>query len=104
MIAKMVRYDFVLLNGRSDDFIDHLRELGLVEITVKGWEPGEEDRQRLLEIEGRAKAVDALTTFTESQRFDKSAEPYTTGSEAYEAWRSATQQAAALQQEIGRLE
>ncbi len=104
MIAKMVRYDFVLLSGRSDDFIDRLRELGLVEITAKGWEPGEEDRQRLLEIEGRAKAIDTLTTFAESQRFDKSAEAYTTGSEAYEAWRSATQQAAALQQEIGRLE
>ncbi len=104
MIAKMVRYDFVLLRGQSDGFIDRLREAGLVDITATGWEPTEEDRLRLQEIEGRAKAIDSLSAFAESESCDKTAEPYATGREAYESWRSATQQAAALQQEIARLE
>ena len=39
MIAKMSKYDFVLYAAQSGDFIGRLRELGLVDITTKGWEP-----------------------------------------------------------------
>ena len=52
MIAKMAKYDFVLYAAQSEDFIEKLRELGLVDITTTGWEPSEEDRQLLLDIEG----------------------------------------------------
>ena len=45
MIAKMAKYDFVLYAAQSEDFIEKLRELGLVDITTTGWEPSEEDRQ-----------------------------------------------------------
>ena len=51
MIAKMAKYDFVLYAAQSEDFIEKLRELGLVDITTTGWEPSEEDRQLLLDIE-----------------------------------------------------
>ena len=43
MIAKMAKYDFVLYAAQSEDFIEKLRELGLVDITTTGWEPSEED-------------------------------------------------------------
>ena len=56
MISKMTKYDFVLYAGQSEDFIEHLRELGLVDITTTGWEPQEEDRQLLTDIEARMKA------------------------------------------------
>ena len=50
MIAPMMRYDFVLFAAQSEDFIDRLRELGLVDITTAGWEPSEEERQLMLDI------------------------------------------------------
>ncbi|MDE6711164.1 MAG: V-type ATP synthase subunit I, partial [Alistipes sp.] len=56
----MSKYDFVLFAAQSADFIDRLRELGLVDITTAGWEPSEEDRQLLLDIEAGNKALDFL--------------------------------------------
>ena len=41
MIARMSKYDFILYAGQSDDFIERLRELGLVDVTCRGWEPSE---------------------------------------------------------------
>lgn len=105
MIAKMAKYDFVLFAAQSGDFIEKLRGLGLVDITTTGWEPSEEDRQLLLDIEGHAKAADFLRTFrTEEGRLDAGAKPFATGAEAYEHYAAAQQQAAALNAEIGRLE
>ena len=34
MIAKMSKYDFVLYAAQSEDFIEKLRGLGLVDITT----------------------------------------------------------------------
>ncbi len=36
MIAPMMKYDFVLLAAQGEDFIQRLRELGLVDITTAG--------------------------------------------------------------------
>ena len=60
MISKMTKYDFVLYAGQSEDFIERLRELGLVDITTTGWEAQEDDRQLISDIESRLKAKDAL--------------------------------------------
>ena len=60
MIVKMSRYDFVLLSAQSDDFVARLREFGLVDITTTGWEPREQDRQLVSDIEHYRKAIDAL--------------------------------------------
>lgn len=82
-----------------------LRELGLVDITTTGWEPSEEDRRLLLDIEGHAKAFEFLRNFrTEEGRCKAGAEPFATGAEAYEHYAAAHQQATALHAEIGRLE
>lgn len=105
MIAKMSRYDFVLFAAQSDDFIEWLRELGLVDITATGWEPSEEDRQLMLDIEGTTRAGEFLRAFRDdAQRFDPSAAPFATGAEAYEHYAAAQREAAALNTEIGRLE
>lgn len=105
MIAKMTRYDFVLFAAQSEDFIERLRELGLVDLTTTGWEPSEQDRQLLLDIEGHTKAFDFLKGFrADAQRVDAGAKPFSSGAEAYEHYLTAMQQCTALNTEIGRLE
>ncbi len=103
MIARMSKYDFVLYAAQSDDFIARLRELGLVDITTVGWEPTEEDRQLLLDVEGIAKARELLSARCKEGSLTPS-QPYATGREAYEAFRQAQLQAATAHTEIGRLE
>ena len=104
MIARMSKYDFVLYAAQSDDFIERLRGLGLVDITATGWEPSEEDRQLLLDIEGHAKAAEFLRGFrADEKRFDAAAAPFASGAEAYARYVAAQQRATALGAEIARL-
>ena len=105
MIARMSKYDFVLYAAQSADFIERLRGLGLVDVTTTGWEPSEEERQVLLDVEGYGKAVDFLKTWSEQpEHAARKGEPYVSGEEAYAAYTAAQQQAAALRAELGRLE
>ena len=67
MIAKMSKYNFVLYAAQSEDFVARLRELGLVDITTTGWEPSEEDRQLILDIEGLQKADEQLARWKEDE-------------------------------------
>ena len=100
MISKMTKYDFVLYAGQSEDFIERLRELGLVDITTTGWEPQEEDRQLLTDIEARLKAKDALEAFRASEKFIESAGT-TTG--VFEKYTAVSQQIAELRSDIARM-
>ncbi len=118
MIARMSKYDFVLFAAQSGDFIEKLRELGLVDITVSGWEPSEEDRQLLLDIEAGNKALEFLKAWTEErekagQKGDVASRvaggaaqvvPYASGREAFEHYLRAQREAAAAKAEIARLE
>ena len=105
MIAKMSKYNFVLYAAQSEDFIEKLRGLGLVDITTTGWEPSEEDRQLLLDIEGHTTAAEFLKNFRAGEgRFDAKAKAFASGEEAYEHYVAAQREAAALNTEIGRLE
>ena len=104
MIVKMSRYDFVLLATQSDDFIARLRELGLVDITTTGWEPREQDRQLVVDIDHYAKAIDKLKDFAESESMQAKAEAYATGEEAFEAYTLTQQRKATLVSELARLE
>ena len=82
MIVKMSRYDFVLFAEQSDDFLARLRHTGLVDITATGWEPTEQDRQLLTDIENYRKAVAHLETFGHSESMRKGAAPYADGAQA----------------------
>ena len=73
MIARMSKYNFVLFAAQSEDFVEKLRGLGLVDITTAGWEPSEEDRQLLLDIESLAKAAEFLKNFRAGERCDAAA-------------------------------
>lgn len=104
MIAKMSKYNFVLYATQSDDFIERLRELGLVDITTTGWEPLEEDRELILNIESLAKADTLLTSFKEKYDCKGSSEPFATGLEAYEFVSKAILQKNVISSELERLE
>ncbi len=103
MIAKMSKYAFVLFAAQSADFIERLRELGLVDITTRGWEPTESDRQLMLHIEGSMKTLEATKLWSIAHA-GITAEPYASGVEAFEAWTSAQRDVTALSAEIARLE
>ena len=100
MISKMTKYDFVLYAGQSEDFIERLRELGLVDITTTGWEAQEDDRQLITDIEARLKAKDALETFRASESFAADAEKCT---RVFETYTATMQQIADLRAEAGRM-
>lgn len=105
MIAKMSKYNFVLLAAQSEDFIARLRELGLVDITTTGWEPTEEERELILDIEALQKAEETLDRWqADKEHAELKGEPYTTGAAALEAYQQTQQRAAALTTELGRLE
>uniref|UniRef100_UPI0040565DDC V-type ATP synthase subunit I n=1 Tax=Alistipes sp. TaxID=1872444 RepID=UPI0040565DDC len=104
MIAKMSKYNFVLYRAQSEDFIERLRELGLVDITTTGWEPKEEERQLLLSVEGYGKAVEAARQWQSAQTEPLKGEPYATAEEAYAAYNELLQQSATRHTELGKLE
>ena len=60
MIVKMMKYDIVL--------IESLRQIGMVDITTTGWEPTESDRDLLLEIESRTKALSTLEAIVKEEK------------------------------------
>ncbi|MFI3277754.1 MAG: V-type ATP synthase subunit I [Rikenellaceae bacterium] len=95
----MSKYDFILYARGCEEFIARLRELGLVDITTTGWEPSEEDRTLMLEIESYNKAIKPLDTEGESDAL-----PYTSGDEAHDAFREATQNLAHYKSEVARYE
>lgn len=103
MIVKMSRYDIVLFAEQSDDFLALLRQTGLVDITASGWEPTEQDRQLLTDIESYRKAVSWLETFAKSDSMRRDAKPYADGGEAYAAYVEAQQRKAALAGDAARL-
>ncbi|MDE7078282.1 MAG: V-type ATP synthase subunit I, partial [Alistipes sp.] len=101
----MSKYDFVLFAAQSADFVEKLRELGLVDITTAGWEPSEEDRQLMLDIEAGNKALDFLRAWAEEPAHkDAEARPYASGEEAFRQYTAAQRAAAASRTEIARLE
>ena len=101
MIVKMIKYDFVLYSGEHQRFLERLQELGLVDVTVTGWEPSDADLRMIAEVEAKTKAAEALSVMAAEEGF-VAGEPFATGEEAFEAYNAATAEATALRGEIAR--
>ena len=101
MIVKMIRYDFVLYSGEHQRFLERLQDLGLVDITISGWEPSEADLHLIADADAKTKAVEALRTKASEDGF-VAGEPFATGEEAFEAYNEATAEAAVLHGELAR--
>ena len=100
MIVKMMKYDIVLFAAERDRFIESLRQTGMVDITTSGWEPTESDRNLLLEIEARTKALAAFDAL------DSEATTATTvaAERVFESYTEAQAAIAAAKGDIARLE
>ncbi|MCC8019406.1 MAG: V-type ATP synthase subunit I [Rikenellaceae bacterium] len=81
----MMKYDLVLFAGQKDDFLNRLQDLGLVDITVRGWEPDEKERELMVSIDRHRAAVSRLRAMAGEEAV-KSAVPYPTGEEAYDEY------------------
>ena len=101
MIVKMMKYDIVLFAAERERFIESLRQIGMVDITTSGWEPTESDRELLLEIEGRTKALAVLDAAVKEQ---KSSKESVEGADVYATYTAAQSEIAQAKGEIARLE
>ena len=50
MVTPMIKYTFLIHHSRRQEFIDALGKLGIVDVSITGWEPNAEQRSRLTEI------------------------------------------------------
>lgn len=88
MIVPMTKYYFVLYHKTYRDFLEKLRETGLVDITTTGWEPTEEDRDLLTAIERHRQAPGRLEPIVREYG-KQSAEPFSSPREAYDNYAEA---------------
>ena len=102
MIAKMSKYDFVLYAGQSDDFIERLRELGLVDITVKGWEAGDSERLLVAGLDAHLKAEEALRQFRSGDDY-VAGQPQVKADGVFELYTDTAQKITDTKTEIARL-
>ncbi|MDR2894129.1 MAG: V-type ATP synthase subunit I [Alistipes sp.] len=101
MIVKMSKYTFVVLASGKAAFLERLQELGMVDVTVAGWEPSEEDRALVSLIERHGEAVERLRAGVENRT---PGEPFATGAEAFDKYEAARREVTALEAEIAQCE
>ncbi|MCD8073184.1 MAG: V-type ATP synthase subunit I [Alistipes sp.] len=85
----MKKYDFVLLASQKNDFLNRLQDLGLVDITVRDWEPDEKERELMISIDRHRAAVSRLRAMADDEGV-KSAVPYSDPGEAFRAYMEAS--------------
>ncbi len=103
MIVRMNKYTFVVLAGQKEAFLERLQELGMVDVTVTGWEPSEEDRALMLQIERHREATEYLAGLASAKDF-KPGKPFSTGIEAFEKYEEARREIAAVETGIAHYE
>ena len=102
MIVPMIKYDFVLHYGCYENFLEQLQELGLVDITTTGWEPSEDDRRLLAQIEQHRQAANRFKDLTARKDFTPG-EPFASGKEAFVHYQEAVREIESLTARIARL-
>lgn len=60
MIVPMMKYSFILYHRDHEAFLNRLQGLGLVDITVAGWEPNEAERRLMADLDRQRAAVKTL--------------------------------------------
>lgn len=113
MIVRMTKYTFVVLASRRGDFLARLQGLGLVDVTLTGWEPSDGDRALIGQIERYREAAEILRCMGEriavggqdtAEGEAAKADAYDTGSEAFVNFEAARAETVALDAEIARVE
>ncbi len=101
MIVKMNKYTLVLYHKAQEEFFAKLQELGVVDITTSGWEPNEQERVVLGEIDAHKAAFERLDTLKKLPKY-ANAQPFESGDEAYENYCKATAEIESLTAQIAK--
>ena len=89
MIVRMNKYTLVLYHKAQEEFLSRLQELGVVDITTSGWEPNEQEREVLGEIEAHKAASEEFAALKKNPLYQGS-EPFESGEVAYENYKVAS--------------
>jgi len=95
----MTRYTFLLHAAEAPEFLEHLRELGVVDITtLASWQGTEEQEERIAKSKRYLKVSKAMSSFKgEGEKFQ-------TNQEAVSAWEESTQRTSDLHAMIAKAE
>lgn len=103
MIVSMTRYQFLLYHADVPGFLEHLRELGLVDITTTEWLGNDHERELFNTLTRYNEVARAMKSIKQSSAAAASgATPFSTAQEAVEAWEAAKARVDALQTAIER--
>ena len=89
MIVRMNKYTLVLYHKAQEEFLSRLQELGVVDITTSGWEPNEQEREVLGEIEAHKAASEEFAALKKNPLY-QGGEPFESGEVAYENYKVAS--------------
>lgn len=99
MIVPMTRYTFLLHAAEAPDFLEHLRELGVVDITtLASWQGTEEQEERIAKSKRYLKVSKAMSSFKGA------GEKFRTNAEAVTAWEESVQRTGELDALISKAE
>lgn len=103
MIVPMIKYSFILYHKDYEAFLAELQELGLVDITVSGWEPNEPERRLMSDIDSQRAAMGKLREIRKEPG-RASVEPFATPQQTLEQYIAATAETERLQNEVAKTE
>ncbi len=109
MIVEMTRYDFLLYHRDVPQFLEHLRELGLVDITLNDFTPNEQQKTKIDLFERYRKVESEMASIKVNKSGGKPKKgkitlgnPFDTADQAVEQFESATAEIARLESAIVR--
>lgn len=102
MIVKMSKYTFVLYHKRQEEFLAALQEMGLVDITTVGWEPTDEDRAILAELEKYSAARNHFKELGQIEEFE-SGIAFEDSEEAFEQYKKAVAEMDVLRSKMEKM-
>ncbi len=97
MIVKMTRYDFLLYYKDAPQFLENLRELGLVDITLSDFEATDEQKEKIERAKNYTKIAKALSSITPE------GEAFATIPEAVEAYENSHNEIHEIEDKIKNL-
>jgi V/A-type H+-transporting ATPase subunit I len=103
MIVPMMKYGFILYHRDYEAFLARLQELGLMDITVSGWEPDEAERRLMADIDNQRTAMKELGALRKSSDW-KAEKPFDTPQQTLAQTVAASGERERLRGEIARTE
>ncbi len=103
MIVPMIKYAFILYHSDYESFLEKLQELGLVDVTVRNWEPNERERQLMADLDLHRRAMSELAALRKKEG-RKPAQPFDSSEESFRNYAEATVEIDRLKAAIARTE